>query len=383
MIRSGNQGKEVVGGVPREALRSVAEGFNMRGCLEDATLLQHGHIHETYLVTYTENRATVRYIHQRINRFVFQRPDLMMRNIARVVEHVRDKLGREQTPEPARRTLTLSYTKDGNPYYVDQEGAYWRTYLYIEGTRTYDVVRTPVLAKRAATAFAQFERMLVDVPGPRLHETIPDFHNTPKRFQRMCRVVEQDLHGRAASARAEVSFAFGRESIVHVLTEALARAELPERVVHNDTKINNVLFDALTDEAICVIDLDTVMPGLVIHDFGDLVRTSTSPGGEDERDLDRVYVRLPVFEALVRGYLEQARSFLTARELDLLPFAGKLITFEAGIRFLTDYLEGDVYFKTKRPDHNLDRARNQFQLVRSMEHQQEAMAAAVECIRRQ
>lgn len=362
-------------------MSNIAERFSVRGRFVNAVLLKGGHIHDTYLATYMERGRSIRYIHQRINRYAFPDPDRLMDNVSRVTTHLRAKLERAEIMDAERRALTLIPGRDGCPYYVDEAGAYWRTYVYIESTQTHDVVKTPDVARRAAAAFGRFQKLLMDLPEPRLYETIPDFHNTPKRYQRLCRAVEANTCGRADSACAEIDFAVAREPMAHVLRDLQASGKLPERVVHNDTKINNVLFDAKTNDALCVIDLDTVMPGLALHDFGDLARTMTSPCSEDDRDVTRVYVNLSTFEALTEGYLHWTQSFLTQRELTLLPFAAILITYETGMRFLTDYLEGDVYFKTERSDHNLDRCRNQFELVHSMEAQQDRMAAAVDRVR--
>jgi Ser/Thr protein kinase RdoA (MazF antagonist) len=238
-------------------------------------------------------------------------------------------------------------------------------------------VRSPEQAYAAAKSFGAFQSLLADLPGGRLHETIPDFHHTPARFARFQQALAQDAHGRAAAAVPEIAFALARAHEVSVVVDALRDGTLPERVTHNDTKLNNVLLDDITQEGVCVIDLDTVMPGSVLYDFGDLVRTSTSPAAEDEIDLTKVQMQLPMFAALVKGYLESAGGFLTPKEKELLPFAGKLITFEIGLRFLTDWLEGDTYFKIKRPTHNLDRARTQFKLVESIEAQLPAMQALV------
>jgi Ser/Thr protein kinase RdoA (MazF antagonist) len=240
------------------------------------------------------------------------------------------------------------------------------------------VVRSPAQAESAAKAFGAFQALLADLPGERLHETIPDFHHTPSRFARFQAALAKDSHGRAAAAGPEIAFALARASEVSVVVDALRDGSLPERVTHNDTKLNNVLLDDITQEGVCVIDLDTVMPGSALYDFGDLVRTSTSPATEDETDLSRVRMQLPMFAALVRGYLTSARGFLTPREKELLPFAGKLITLEIGLRFLTDWLEGDTYFKIKRPMHNLDRCRTQFKLVASIEEQLPTMQEIVE-----
>ena len=218
---------------------------------------------------------------------------------------------------------------------------------------------------------------MADLPGGRLTETIPDFHHTPKRLARFERALKADAHGRAKDVAREIDFVLARAKEVSVVTDAIAKGEIPERVTHNDTKLNNVLLDNTTQEGICVIDLDTVMPGSVLYDFGDLVRTSTSPAAEDETDLSKVGMQMPMFEALAEGYLATARSFLTPRERELLPFGGKLMTFEVGLRFLTDWLEGDTYFKVKRPGHNVDRCRTQFRLVESIEAQMPAMQAVI------
>jgi aminoglycoside phosphotransferase (APT) family kinase protein len=279
-------------------------------------------------------------------------------------------------PQVARHVLTLLRASDGRPYCIDAADAYWRTYLYIEGARTHATIDSPLLARSAAAAFGRFVRLLADLPGPRLHETIPHFHDSPRRLEQLRRAADSDVCGRAAAARAEIDFAFENEGIVHMLAR-LPRGALPERVVHNDTKIDNVLFDAANNEALCVIDLDTVMAGSVLYDFGDLVRSAASASSEDARELSQVYLRLPVFEGLVQGYSDALMSVLTERERGLLALAGKLVTFEVGIRFLSDYLEGDAYFKTRYSQHNLERARNQFKLVRNMQEQEPEMNAIV------
>jgi aminoglycoside phosphotransferase (APT) family kinase protein len=257
--------------------------------------------------------------------------------------------------------------------HIDADGNFWRAYHFIENARTYDSVQSPAQAFQAAKAFGEFQRMLADLPAPRLHDTIPDFHHTPKRFAALERAIAADVAGRAILAKPEIDFALARKSICGVLLDA----GLPERVTHNDTKINNVMLDDDTGEGICVIDLDTVMPGLVLYDFGDMVRTATSPGPEDERDLSKVNLQFPLFEALARGYLTSAAGFLTKEEKKHLAFSGKLITFEIGLRFLTDYLSGDTYFKVHREGHNLDRCRTQFKMVASIEQQEEQMVKLI------
>jgi hypothetical protein len=274
----------------------------------------------------------------------------------------------------SRRVLTLIPTRSGLCYHQDEQGNFWRAYLFIEQARTYDAVESTQQAFEAAKAYGCFQKLLADLPAPRLHDTIPDFHHTPKRFAALVKAVEQDVANRAGLAKAEIEFALKRAAI----TDVLIKANLPERVTHNDTKFNNVMLDDATGEGICVVDLDTLMPGLALYDFGDMVRTTTSPAKEDECDLTRVQMQFPMFEALVRGYLASAGDFLTASEKQLLAFSGKLITFEIGIRFLTDFLGGDTYFKVHRNGHNLDRCRTQFKLVESIEQQEEPMNKLVE-----
>jgi Ser/Thr protein kinase RdoA (MazF antagonist) len=265
--------------------------------------------------------------------------------------------------------LQLVSTRDGAAWHVDAEGRYWRAYRFIEGARTYDTVSSPGQAFEAAKAFGNFQRLLADLPQPRLHESIPDFHDTRKRFAVFERAVVEDRLGRGADARDEIAFALSRRAVA----AALLDAELPERVTHNDTKLNNVLLDDETGEGVCVIDLDTVMPGLVGYDFGDMVRTMTCAAAEDERDLSRVAMDFELFEAVLRGYLEGAGSFLKERERESLIVGAKVIVFEQGIRFLSDHLAGDAYYKVSRPLQNLDRCRTQFKLLESIEQQEDAM----------
>jgi hypothetical protein len=277
------------------------------------------------------------------------------------------------TEDIDRRTLTLVPTREGHSLWRDADGHAWRTFRCIDNTTTRNTASSPDQAYHAARAFGVFQALLADLPPPRLHETIPDFHHTRKRFNDLVAAVESDPHNRAAAVRPEIDFALAREPIVDVL-HGLG---LPERITHNDTKIANVLFDIDSGEGICVIDLDTTMPGLAAHDFGDLVRTAACPAPEDETDLSLMRLHLPLFEALVRGYLDAAGSILTPAEMDQMAFSGRLIAYEIGIRFLADYLRGDTYFKTRRPRHNLDRTRAQFALAASIEAQQEAMEACV------
>ncbi len=353
-------------------LRSVARQFPINGKVIDAAPCGSGHINDTWCVAFDQDGPRVRYVVQRINRNVFKNPAALMENIQRVTTHLATRLAGE--PDPARRALTFVPARDGRPYVVDAGGDYWRICRFIEGARTYDTVKTTQQAFAAAKAFGRFQQLLSDLPAPRLHETIPDFHHTPKRFAALEQAVTADVANRARFARSEIEFALRNRAMSGVLLEA----GLPERVTHNDTKLNNVMLDDATGEGVCVIDLDTVMPGLVLYDFGDLVRTATSSAGEDERDLSKVTMQLPMFAAVARGYLASAAGFLTEAEKSFLAFSGKLITFELGIRFLTDFLAGDTYFKVHRANHNLDRCRAQFKLVESIAQQEERMARLIE-----
>ncbi len=355
-------------------LPSIARQFQISGEFLEAAPYGNGHINDTYCVIFDQGGTRIRYIFQRINHSIFKNPVVLMENIQRVTTH----LGRKSVGQPdrSRRVLTLVPARDGAAYCRDAKGNFWRAYIFIEKARTFDTVESPEQAFQAARAFGQFQTLLVDLPAPRLNDTIPDFHHTPKRFEAFEKAILADKANRAVLAQREIQFALRRKTICSVLLDA----NLPERVTHNDTKLNNVMLDETTGEGICVIDLDTVMPGLVLYDFGDIVRTTTSPVKEDERDLSRVTMQFPMFEALVRGYLSSASEFLTPAEKKLLPFSGKLITFEIGLRFLTDFLAGDTYFKVHREGHNLDRCRTQFKLVESIEQQEEPMIELIESI---
>lgn len=357
---------------PSYDLRTVARAFQIHGEFVSAAPYGSGHINDTFCTVFSQAGVRTRYILQRINHNVFKSPARLMENVQRVTAHLAAKL--VDTPDATRRALTLIPARCGRAWHVDADGNHWRAYLFVEKARTYDAVESVKQAFEAAKAFGRFQGLLADLPAPRLHDTIPGFHHTPKRFEALEQAMAADVAGRVRLAGAEIDFALAHKDMVGVLLEA----GLPERVTHNDTKFNNVMLDDETGEGICVIDLDTVMPGLALYDFGDMVRTTTSPAPEDERDLSNVRMQFPMFEALVRGYLATAGSFLTPEEKGCLAFSGKLITFEIGIRFLTDFLAGDVYFKVHRDGHNLDRCRTQFRLVESIEEQEAPMRQLVE-----
>ena len=353
-------------------IRGVARQFHIQGEFLSAEKYGSGHINDTYCATFDQNGMPVRYAFQRINHNIFKNPIALMENIQRVTAHIGNKL--RDVNDSNRRVLTLIFTHDGKSFHCDESGNYWRVYIFIEKARTFDSVETTKQAFEAARAFGNFQKLVADLPSPRLHDTIPEFHHTPKRFAALEKAIQADVANRARFAKLEIEFALRHKAICRALLDA----NLPERVTHNDTKFNNVMLDGATGEGICVIDLDTVMPGLALYDFGDMVRTTTSPTKEDERDLSKVMMQFQMFEALARGYLESASGFLTKAEKQFLAFSGKLITFEIGIRFLTDFLAGDTYFKVHRDGHNLDRCRTQFKLVESIEQQEEPMNKLVE-----
>jgi hypothetical protein len=355
-------------------VQNIARRFQIYGAFRSAEPYGSGHINDTYCTVFDQAGATTRYILQRINHNIFKEPVSLMENIQRVTTHLAGKLSGH--PDFSRRVLTLIPARDGLFYHCDDRGNYWRAYLFIEHAKTYDFVMSTGQAFEAAKAYGRFQTLLADLPAPRLHDTIPDFHHTPKRFAALVKTIENDACNRAGLAKTEIDFALKRASIVDVLINA----GLPERVTHNDTKFNNVMLDDITGEGVCVVDLDTLMPGLMLYDFGDMVRTTTSPAKEDELDLKQVTMQMPMFEALLRGYLTFAGGFLTPAEKQWLAFSGKLITFEIGLRFLTDFLGGDTYFKVHRNGHNLDRCRTQFKLVESMEMQEESMNELIESV---
>jgi hypothetical protein len=355
-------------------VRAVARHFEIQGAFVSAEPYGSGHINDTYCVVFGQGNLRVRYVFQRINHLIFKTPVALMENVARVTAHLAKKSA--GAPDASRRVLTLIPARDGKSFFCDGDGNHWRVYIFIEKARTFDAVESTQQAFQAAKAFGQFQKLLADLPAPRLHDTVPDFHHTPKRFAILEKAIAADVANRAQLAKAEIEFALACKKITGVLLDA----KLPERVTHNDTKFNNVMLDDATGEGICVIDLDTVMPGLALYDFGDMVRTATSPAKEDECDLSKVQMQFPMFEALTRGYLNSAAEFLTPAEKKFLPFAGRLITFEIGVRFLTDFLAGDVYFKVQRDGHNLDRCRTQFKLVECIEQQEAQMNQLVETI---
>lgn len=358
-------------------LNEVAEAFQCPGAYLGDEPYGSGHINDTYKAYYNVEGEEVHYIHQRINHNIFRDVPGLMENIGRVTRHQRMKFEPAGVDGIDRRVLTLIPTVDGKDFYQDSEGNYWRTYIFIEEAIGIDVIENTDQAYESAKAFGGFQCQLADLPG-RLNDTIPNFHHTRSRYDTLIQAIADDAHGRAADVQAEIAFAKEREGMVDVVADLMASGGIPERVTHNDTKLNNVLIDTESGKGLCVIDLDTVMPGSVLYDFGDMIRTTTNQAAEDEPDLSKVEMDIGYFEALVKGYLETASGFLVPKERELLAFSGKLITFEIGLRFLTDYLRGDTYFKTHREGQNIDRCRKQFKMVQSMERQMDAMQQIVE-----
>lgn len=363
---------------PEKHLQEISKQFQIYGEIQHAETFKIGHINETYSATYDQGGTRVRYIHQKINSHVFQNPPAVMKNLMRVTTHLRRKLELQEAADITRRSLILIPTRTGQSFYRNGSNEFWRTFVFVEGVQTFESVQTPEQAFQAGRAFGEFQSLLVDLPGGRLIETIPNFHNTRKRFSALQQAIHKDHYNRAREAKAQIDFALARENLVDVILDAMTRGRIPERITHNDTKFNNVMLDVKTGEAMCVVDLDTVMPGCALYDFGDMVRTTTSPTLEDEKDLIKVSMNMPIFKKLAEGYFSSAGSFLTQAEKNLMAFAGKLITFEIGIRFLTDFLSGDTYFRIHRPGHNLDRCRTQFKLVESIEQQEKAMQKFVD-----
>jgi aminoglycoside phosphotransferase (APT) family kinase protein len=361
-----------------QQLQHISKQFQIYGEIKHAETFKIGHINETYSATYDQGGTRVRYIHQKINKGVFKHPPTVMNNVMRVTSHIRKKLEAQQAEDITRRSLVVIPTRDGHSFYQNGDGEYWRTFVFVEGVQTFEAVQNPQQAFEAGRAFGEFQLHLVDLPEGRLLETIPDFHHTRKRFEAFQQAVQEDHFNRAKDAQKEIGFARNLEAMVDVILQAMEKGKIPERVTHNDTKFNNVMLDAKTGVAKCVVDLDTVMPGCALYDFGDMIRTTTSPTMEDERELSKVRMQMPMFRKLAEGYLSTAGGFLTKAEKSLIAFSGKLITYEIGLRFLTDFLSGDTYFRIHRPDHNLDRCRTQFKLVESIQRQEEAMQKHVD-----
>jgi Ser/Thr protein kinase RdoA (MazF antagonist) len=354
--------------MPIADIRQIATQFQLDGAFVSADRYGSGHINDTYRISAT---GDTRFILQRINQHVFRDPAALMENIRRVTDHLQAK-----SPE-INRNLSLVKTQEDTDFLLDDEREYWRVYRFVEGAHSVDSPVNPGQARDAAAMFGHFQNALCDLPVPALHETISGFHDTAARYRQFHDAVENDSNGRVGECSAEIDRALAFENAACEVAALQAAGALPERIVHNDTKLNNVMFDDESGKAVCVVDLDTVMPGLALSDFGDLVRSATTSASEDENDPSKIRMRPNYFAALAEGYLSTAIDFLTEAEIDLLARAGKIITIETGVRFLTDHLCGDEYFRTSRPGHNLDRCRAQFALASSIDAQLDAMQGVV------
>lgn len=354
-------------------IQEAIEAIGFRGEYLDHCRYGSGHINDTFLIRFKEPEGNVeRYILQRMNHEIFKNPDELMENICNVTSFLRDKISKMHG-DTKRETMNVIYTKDGRPYFKDSIGACWRAYLFVGDTMSFDKVENTKDFYESGVSFGRFQNLLADFDAASLHETIPNFHNTPVRYEAFLKAVKEDICGRAKEAEAEIRFLMQREKDMGICMELQKAGELPLRVTHNDTKLNNILIDTKTGKGICVIDLDTVMPGLSIFDYGDSIRFGANRAAEDERDLTKVSLDLKLFEAYTKGFLEGCGGSLTEKEIELLPMGAKLMTMECGMRFLTDYLVGDTYFRIHREGHNLDRCRTQLKLVEDMEQKWDSM----------
>ncbi len=351
-----------------EERKQILERFNITEPIASIEPFGNGHINDTLKVTNT--RGETRYVLQRINHHIFTNVDMLQNNIQTVTSRIREKLEAAGATDIDRKVLRFLPTKDGKSYYFDGEN-YWRLSLFIPRSESFDEV-TPELSYAAGKAFGNFQAMLSDLPEDALGETIPNFHNMPFRLAQLHEAIQANVAGRLEEVKDLIQEIERRAEAMCVQELLYKEGKLRKRVNHCDTKVNNLLFDTDTHEALCVIDLDTVMPGFVLSDIGDFIRTAGNTGAEDDPDLNRVGVNLEIFQAYTRGYMETAQSFLTPLEIRLLPYGGRLLTYMQTVRFLTDYIQGDTYYKISYPRHNLVRARAQFQLLRSLEaHAQE------------
>ena len=353
-----------------DSLQAVLDSFAFDGAVLSAESFGSGHINDTFLVT-TESNC--RYVLQRINTYVFTDPQKLMENVFGVTEYLKKQI-RSQGGDPNRETLTFIRTKDGKLFYSGDEGAF-RAYRFLDGVDGLDEPRSNKDFEISGEAYGRFQYLLRDYPAETLHETIPRFHDTPNRYRQLREAIEADRAGRLNNVKEEIAFALEREDAAGEVMRLQNAGKLPIRVTHNDTKLNNVLLDSRTGKAVCVIDLDTVMPGQAIFDFGDSIRFGASTAAEDEPDLDKVRLDTARFDAYTRGFLRGCENALTPLEKTLLPTGAWMMTLECGVRFLADYLNGDVYFKTSDAEQNLRRARTQFKLVAEMEEKQDELQA--------
>ncbi len=359
-------------------LKEVSEAYHYLGDIKSCELYGNGHINTTYLMVYkTATGEEKKAILQKMNTDIFKNPEELMENVIGVTSYLRGKIV-ERGGDPERETLNVRKTASGDDYFIDSKGDYWRVYNFIEGASCYDKVETEEDFYQSALAFGNFQSLLAEYPAETLHETIPQFHDTRKRFNDLKKSIQENASGRANEVQEEIKFALDRENDADIFGTLLAENKIPLRVTHNDTKLNNIMIDDETRRGICVIDLDTVMPGLAMNDFGDAIRFGANTAMEDETDLSKVSLDLSLFEIYAKGFLEGCKGSLTQKEIELLPMGAKMMTYECGMRFLADHIDGDHYFKIHRKNHNLDRARCQFALVADMEKKWDEMEKIIQ-----
>lgn len=362
-------------------IKEVIDNFRFKGNFADVEEFGSGHINKTYLVTFKDGEEKQKYILQELNANVFKNIDSLMKNVFAVTSYLRSVI-KKNGGDPDRETLHYIRTTDGKEYYKSaNEDKYYRAYIFVRDSISFNIAENSDMFKSSGEAFGKFQRLLSDFNASDLTETIPHFHDTLWRYKNeFIPAVEKNLSGRLDTCLNEVEFVKKYADQMGKLTSMTENGELPLRVTHNDTKLNNVMFDKNTNKCVCVIDLDTVMPGLALYDFGDSIRFGASTAAEDETDLDKVEMNLEYFKAYAEGFLGEAGKYFNQAEKDNLAFAAKLMTLECGMRFLTDYINGDVYFKTDYPTHNLDRARNQFKLVSDMDGKMDKMEEIIKNI---
>jgi len=361
--------------------KAIAEMFALNGEVISCEAHGNGHINDTFKVVCRSSdginsSSTTDYILQRINHEVFKNPEQLMENISRVTEYLKCKI-REDGGDENRETLNIIMTHDNKLFFKDSDGTFWRMYLFIEDVLSLEQVRTPKDFYESAYLFGKFQKLLADFDASALAETIPNFHNTPMRFETFLRAVDEDVCHRADECRHEIEFLINRKDDMAICQTNLEEGKLPLRVTHNDTKLSNILLDSHSGKGVCIVDLDTVMPGLSVFDFGDAIRFGANTAAEDETDLTKVALDLELFSQFTDGYIKGCDGSLTDFEIQMLPHGAKIMTLECGMRFLTDYLQGDTYFKIHREKHNLDRARNQLALVADMERKWEELEKIV------
>ncbi|MCG6186706.1 phosphotransferase enzyme family protein [Maribellus maritimus] len=356
-------------------LFEIASQFSINGTVENIEPFGNGHINDTFRISIKETGLSD-YILQRKNHYVFKDIAGMMENIIRVTDHIRKKLELRGVGETDKKVITHIQTKTGEYFSKDVEGNYWAVFLFVEGSQSVEKIENPEHAFLAGKGFGHFQQQLADLPGKPLNETIVDFHNIEFRYRNFRKALEVNFQNRISLTQKEIDFVLEHEEEMHTLIRAHRNNEIPSRITHNDTKINNILFDR-DGQILCVIDLDTVMPGLVHFDFGDAIRTAACTTEEDETDLDKITLDLEIYRSFARGFLEETKSFLTKKEIELLPHSAKFMTFIMGLRFLTDYLDGDVYYKIKHADHNIERARAQFRLVSEISRKENEMKTII------